>query len=667
MSTHFKLDQVRKAIRIVNHKKLLIFFISLFFISLIRGQTFYPITISVAVLPQYSSRIEEYKNTPGKIMAMVNNISDAEQTFYMQGRFTDGNTIDIYTDQSFRMSPALVLKPYESLKVNLDILDQIFDANRIVYKGTDKNQLARDGLKEGDYYVCLWALEYTTGLPLSNPDQGCSNIFPIRNPQPPEIINPVDGQIVKAVMPQFISISWIPLIGVPDATYNVKIFDILPGDRNFNEVPNVSILPIFIEKYTDAPSCFIGPGDASLEEGKDYVILVTGSSRANKFTIVNNGMSKFVWFAYRKDTIPTLRVDTTLTQYVDTTMMHEEMDSTFSCMLNGHKFLVISADEKKEYELSKVIHQKDKSSFGKYDITTGNLLMKELDLDYLSKMNANLHVLKGDYKDRVLVPIDSKTGRKIWVFEDNKSEFRDLEKPEIKATFLGSIKPSDPESQQNLSKAFMTIVTAEKTLANTELDQNGDFNISDVQLNVREPFDVNILLENGNKYQFSYSSANIDVTAGGKLNMYCCEGGLELSTSVVDTNHKDLVLGLGRTMHSWWKSRIHLVWASAMDKRGNSLGGSGTPIPLLITCKTDSSLNNIVVQVTPDSKGNPILTVVNDLKLESNLAEIEYSKCTLMDLETYSSSTEWSGHKRKYSKYHSVWKSCEKKRQIDNN
>lgn len=625
MSIHFKLFQGLHVIYKVKGVRFLVLLITLFSFSFVTGQSNYPLVIALQVMPPYPPKVVEYTDTPGKIMATVFNVSDSEQSFYLQGKVTDHNGFDVHTKPGFKMSPALFLGPRKSLRINQDNIAGMFDANQLVYIGTDKNQLIYKGLPEGDYTICVWALDYATGLPLSNPDQGCSNLFSVRDIQPPVILSPVNGQIVKAVMPQSLLISWIPLIGVSDATYNVKVFEKSPDTRYVNEVPSVSIHPVFIEKYTDVPSALIGPNDPQFQEGKDYVILITGSSRSNTFNFVNNGQSEFVFFSYRKDSV--------FTQHIDTTGVSEMVDSTLPCVLPGHQFLIISSDENTEYELSKVSPQVGTSGVVKYDVDPGILGTKEFTLDYLGKMNANLHVLKGDNAGRVLIPGRSKSGRTIWKFEDDSTAFSDLEQPEVTATFLGSIKSSDPEFIKSFPHMMLSIVTSQKTLARATLDENGKFLITDVSLNITEPFDMNISLDNGNTYQFSYLSAKI--TGGDKLTMYSCEGGLELTTSIVDSNYRDLVMGKGRHTQSWIKLRGQSDWVGTMDKRGDSTMGSVKPIPVLITCKTDPSLENLVVLLTAGTEGKPVFTVFNDLKQESNSRKIECGAWTLMDLVTH--------------------------------
>jgi hypothetical protein len=83
------------------------------------------------------------------------------------------------------------------------------------------------------------------------------------------------------------------------------------------------------------------------------------------------------------------------------------------------------------------------------------------------------------------------------------------------------------------------------------------------------------------------------------------------------------------------------------------------PYPALIICKDEPMLNHVVVSIEPDAQCNPIITPVNDLKLEAKIAVMEFGDCTLLDLNDYQEIDVRPRHKPIKSTRHAFWKTCE--------
>lgn len=302
MFTHFEFNPTKS----VKIKVLLIIqvivLISILVFSPARGQT-YPVTISVAVTPSYTSRINDYTAQPNKIVAMLINTSGSDKEITLRGTFSGEGGIKIATSPSYKMPAPIVLHPAQPYLMNLENVQDVFDVNHLVFQGITKNELIYGpGLPEGDYTLCLRAFDYNTLQPLSEEEMGCSNTFTVTNVEPPVILLPVCGQEILASSPQTISFTWTRPPGTPvNAQYTLQIIQVLPGTRIPDNAIQTANTPLFFEKIVYINSYLFGPVDPQLEPGSKYVCIVTVSDPTNQVTFQNHGISASCSFTWVKE------------------------------------------------------------------------------------------------------------------------------------------------------------------------------------------------------------------------------------------------------------------------------------------------------------------------------------------------------------------------------
>ncbi len=245
----------------------------------------YTVTVSIAVTPPYTSRIDDYISQPNKIMATLINTSPDPVDVFLRGEVSGEGGIRVYTDPNFKPAESITLNPGIPFLINLDNLQQVFDANHLVFVGTTKEKiLYQNGLPEGDYTICLRVFDFNTSHPLSAEEPlGCSNVFTVTNVEPPVILQPVCGEVITPATPQHIIFSWTRPPGCPvNVQFNFKMIEVLPYDRNLNDAMKSATHPVFFETTSLVNTYLYSPGDPALVINKRYAFAVTAIDPSGK-------------------------------------------------------------------------------------------------------------------------------------------------------------------------------------------------------------------------------------------------------------------------------------------------------------------------------------------------------------------------------------------------
>ena len=114
----------------------------------------FPVTISISVLPPYTSKIDDYIYQPHKVMATLLNIGTHSVSVYLQGTIGGDNGVRVYTDPDYKPSQPILLQPGIPFMINQNNLGQIFNADHLIYIGVTKKELIYgNGIPEGDYTI----------------------------------------------------------------------------------------------------------------------------------------------------------------------------------------------------------------------------------------------------------------------------------------------------------------------------------------------------------------------------------------------------------------------------------------------------------------------------------------------------------------------------------
>jgi len=260
--------------------------------------------ITTTVIPSYPTKIYQITDQPNKVSVMIMNNTVSTQYFYLRGSLNMESGSRIFTDPS-KKGPKITIGPNQSMKLTPDNVQKAFNEDDLIWQGINKDDVIKNGLPEDDYWLCFTAYDYATSKALSSEDQGgCSSPWAVMWIDPPDVIQPIDDDMVDVTSPQNLIFSWTRPPGAPAKTqFNLKIVDVMPPDRNPNDAFKSASYPVFYEKTLNTTSYLYGPADPQFEPGHKYGVQVTVIDPEKKVTFRNNGMSEVSSFTWGQEQI----------------------------------------------------------------------------------------------------------------------------------------------------------------------------------------------------------------------------------------------------------------------------------------------------------------------------------------------------------------------------
>jgi hypothetical protein len=211
--------------------------------------------------------------------------------------------MDFYVDPHFASAGQMVV-------LTANDLYPYFDFENLFISGIDPQQLQTHGLPPGRYQICFQAFDrsLTTALSMAEP-AGCSSYFEIKDLQPPVLIRPVCGRLIKYQEIQNVIFSWAPVTGAPPSTpYTLRIVEIpIKGQSPGDALLSATSPAFFEETFFGQTSFFYGPAQPQLEIGKSYAWeVIAGSAGAmadfpESIKFANNGRSQPCSFTIHSD------------------------------------------------------------------------------------------------------------------------------------------------------------------------------------------------------------------------------------------------------------------------------------------------------------------------------------------------------------------------------
>lgn len=255
------------------------------------------IQITSHVLPPYLNRIADYSSRPELMVVTVTNTSTVELSIQLTARVTGDNGISAWVKPGYRSPRPIIIGAGQTVNLNGNDIAALFDINKIDYTGISRADMNRGvGLLEGNYTLCIRALQYNTLEPIS-PEQplGCTS-FRISDLEPPRIISPFNEQRVDVKGVQALPITWTtPPGSSPFIQYKLRIVEVIVP-RNANDA-FLSSRPLFEETLTSNMLLY-GPAHPALIPGRQYVMGVQASDPTGKSTFRNRGWSEVTSFMY---------------------------------------------------------------------------------------------------------------------------------------------------------------------------------------------------------------------------------------------------------------------------------------------------------------------------------------------------------------------------------
>lgn len=236
------------------------------------------VSVSINLLPPYSTRLSDYANNPGKALVTLRNTQPRAVTVYLRATITGDNGILVFTNPNYRPARGITLEPNIPFTLTVGDLQDVFDVNQLNTRGISMSDIERkNGLPEGIYQVCVRAYDFSRQtVPLSpEAPMGCTTIRLTRL-EPPMLVKPFEDEDVASFQPQNMIFSWTMPAGAPPGTqYKLKIVEIFDKKRNPNDAYLSSTQPPFFEKVVSGNVYVYGPADPQLVNGRKYAWAVT--------------------------------------------------------------------------------------------------------------------------------------------------------------------------------------------------------------------------------------------------------------------------------------------------------------------------------------------------------------------------------------------------------
>jgi len=255
------------------------------------------IQITSHVLPPYLNRIADYSSHPELMVVTVTNISTIELSIQLTAKVTGDNGISAWVKPGYRSPRPILIPAGQTVNLNGNDIAALFDINKIEYTGISRADMTRGvGLLEGNYTLCIRALNYNTLEPIS-PEQplGCTS-FRISDLEPPRILSPFNEQHVDVKGVQTLPITWTtPPGSSPFIQYKLRIVEVMTP-RNPNDA-FLSGRPLF-EETVGTNMLLYGPAHPALIPGRQYVMGVQATDPTGRSNFRNRGWSEVTSFRY---------------------------------------------------------------------------------------------------------------------------------------------------------------------------------------------------------------------------------------------------------------------------------------------------------------------------------------------------------------------------------
>jgi hypothetical protein len=158
------------------------------------------INLSTQILPPFTPYWTDYLSDNNKLILLVsNNVGDEAIDLRLTGQIVGNNGIILTIPPDYIPPFPITVMPRQTIKLTGPQLINHLNLDIFQITGTTLYDLRTgNGLPEGNYQLCLRAVEYSSGRFLSMPEPlGCT-YFNIRQLEPPIILQPVCGKDLLA-------------------------------------------------------------------------------------------------------------------------------------------------------------------------------------------------------------------------------------------------------------------------------------------------------------------------------------------------------------------------------------------------------------------------------------------------------------------------------------
>ncbi|TAK37078.1 MAG: hypothetical protein EPO28_12680 [Saprospiraceae bacterium] len=266
-----------------------------------------PVNAILQVLPPYSPYLSDYTSQPNRMVLTLVNLSPQPLEVALLASVRGDNGVSAYTQQDYRPPQPIVLQPNGTLSLTGVLLAPLFDLGQMEFVNLDIQQVEHSGLMpEGNYVVCITAVDYQTGQPLSAPEPaGCSNLFSIQYLEPPIVTYPVCGDTLDLPVGQPLVFTWTTPPGAsPNLLYTFTLVEVMPENRPPADALASATTPPLVEARVTGNVLVYTNAYPPLQPGMNYAFDVQVEDPATALVFTNAGNSEPCSFFNRGEAQP---------------------------------------------------------------------------------------------------------------------------------------------------------------------------------------------------------------------------------------------------------------------------------------------------------------------------------------------------------------------------
>jgi hypothetical protein len=281
-------------------------FIILILLLLIGNELASQVQITLTIPRLNSPYLSDYLGYESSQILILTNSSPERRTIYLRGKIEQLSRPGYYlrTKRNFRPAVPITLEPFETRTLFATAGDFGFlERNNLEDNIPDriKRAIQLNGiLPEGDYQICVEAVDFNTDQLVSSPEPAGCQFFNVTLGSPPQIINPICNDTILNLFPNFM---WTPAIStVPLGVIGYTLYIVEYNSRalNPNEMMEQSIdynagNPIVIRRLL-MNSYPYSPTDIPLKPNTTYIACVVASDVRSGAMFENQGRSEICIF-----------------------------------------------------------------------------------------------------------------------------------------------------------------------------------------------------------------------------------------------------------------------------------------------------------------------------------------------------------------------------------
>jgi len=262
--------------------------------------------VHVSVLPPYTNRLDDYANTPNKVVVNItinpSTIDNFSGKVFFRGKLKSASgDIEISSRPGYRPAvpvnlpmgapgmPITYVLPFNEIQT-------LFDWNNLIYSGISKEGIMQYGMPEELYTFCIETYDYET-LALIIPEQ-CSAAFNVSLLEPPIIISPMNESTLFMNPIQSLLFNWAttPVPNRIPIQYALRMVEMAPG-VNAQDALRTNNYPFRLFETTVMGNTFLyTDAQPKLEAGKKYAFAVIAADPEMQSLFRNSGMSEIYTF-----------------------------------------------------------------------------------------------------------------------------------------------------------------------------------------------------------------------------------------------------------------------------------------------------------------------------------------------------------------------------------